>query len=291
MDEKDLFMRDYTPYYNQSVLVMMEILDDHAKSLIEGKKDIDPTTSSLMMDRFISKKLDRNSNVIKGSTVYNVLTKYISPLASVLPNTDLKSNVIYSSIDVDVLYNSTVPDIYNVVSLACDIAAYRDKDENVNDITIDPIISVSHNNTRALYRIAPINIKEIEDYTFDKLNFVITQHISMIMKNNSVITDNISKLANIKYVIEEMATLVTLFYMRYIIARDNYAKFMSLEGSNTRTEESVEDSSLSNINTLDIFKILCIVGLKDPSILPKLNIEMTKVIIAKLCKENNINLE
>lgn len=290
MDEKDLFMRDYTPYYNQSILAMMEILDDYANGLIEGKKAIDPTTSSIMMSRFIAKEIDGNDNIIKGSTVYNVLTKYIFPLASVLLNTDLKSNITYSSIDVDVLYNSTVPDIYNVVSLACDITAYRDKDENVNDITIDPIISVSHNNTRALYRIDPINIKEIEDYTFDKLNFVITQHISMIMKNNSVITDNISKLANVKYVIEEMATLVTLFYMRTIIARDNYAKFMGLESTNTSIEESVEDSSMSNINTLDIFKTLCIVGLKDPSILPKLNVEIAEVI-AKLCKENNINLE
>jgi hypothetical protein len=289
MDEKDLFMRDYTPYYNQSVLVMMEILDDHAKSLIEGKKDIDPTTSSLMMDRFISKKLDRNSNVIKGSTVYNVLTKYISPLASVLLNTDLKSNVIYSSIDVDVLYNSTIPNIYNVVSLACDITAYCSKNAKVKDITITPVIRVSHNNTRSLYRVTPINIAEVEDYTFDKLNFAITHNLFMITKN-SIVNDSISKLANVRYVIEEMATLVTLFYMRSIIVRDNYAKFMGLEGDNSNTEESVEDGLVSTVDTLDIFKTICAVGQKDPSILPKLNVEIARTV-AKVCKENNIDLE
>ena len=133
------------------------------------------------------------------------------------------------------------------------------------DIIISPYLDLVHMNLKSRLALNAYKIfnKDRNKYTFYKLYdtiFDLTE--KLMLEDYSEIYDNIKNM-NIysKNIIEEMAILVVLLYMRYIVLKDDYSRFMELE------DDLKEDDVDTTKTIYEINKSLFEIGSRDPKLL------------------------
>lgn len=205
--------------------------------------------------------------------VYHVLQRHISPIVMTndIPNNKNSETIQFYT---DMRYSNDENN-YDRVSYGINFVQLK----NNGVVIISPYLDIIYMNIRSRLALESHRIytKDSIKYTFYKLyDTIFTSTEKLMLEEYKDIYDNIKNMdtssKNIRDIIEEMAILTTLTYMKYIVPKDNYNKFMEMEDDVDNTRAIYE-----------INKSLYSIGTKDPKLLDD-TISKIRDIISKVNK-------
>jgi hypothetical protein len=202
--------------------------------------------------------LDRDEYRVQPS--YSVFQEYIAALAMShkYPSSDKDTNIIQFYAD---LRYSDKEHVWDRVSYGVDISVLKDS------IIIIPYLDLLYINLKSRLALvtSKIHTKENNTYTFYKVYDIIYTSIKKFMvEEHSDILDTIKKIdESSDKILEEMAILTTLVYMKHIVPKNKYEEFMELEGKNIEICTSVDTTKAM----YEINKSLFEIGSRDPKLL------------------------
>ena len=206
---------------------------------------------------------------------YLLLRKYISALSlsNKYPSDDKDITTIQFYAD---LKYSDEEHVLDRVSYGINISIVKDS------VVITPYLDLVYMNLRSRLALVATNIYSDDNYTFYKLYDLMYAYIETFMVDNQDILDTIKEVdgSSTTYVIEEMAMLTTLVYMKHIVTINEYEEFMELEGKNTNICSTSIDTTKA---MYEMNKSLFEIGTRDPKLLDD-TISKIRDIINKVAK-------
>ena len=287
MDKNEMVYFDND--YKRSVIAIMNTLvsnlptpDRSIMSLDDYRKALRNTIVDLM---------EYNKDIDKDSRIYKLVKRYLYALLYTNISFKTDGKTIWS-MHIHNVYSS-----YDEITIPCTISANVDKSTSLlKNIHVSPFIKVSYNDLGFIYEIPGLCISS-EDCSFEICNFYrlyndFEFNMKKVIINNKNFSHTISNLTgDIETFIEDMAMLLTLFYMKSVVSIKDYSKFLKMP--NTIKEEDKKpknDDILEYINhsIFDINKNLYLIGDKNKRLL-RSTIKRINKIIEEICEENKIS--
>lgn len=291
MDKNEMVYFDND--YKRSVLAIMNTLVSNLPipdRSIMGLDDYRKALRNAIIDI-----MESNKDIQKDSRIYKLVKKYLYSLLY----TD-----IYFRVNGRTLWSINIYNVYSVnaltydeISIYCSIEAKTSKDTGLlKDIEVSPSIKVTCNDTKVIYEVPGLVISS-EECSFEFYNFYaiyseLKSNMIMIINDKNDLSHNISNLSgDIETFVQDMAMLLTLFYMKSVVSIKDYSKFLKI--SNTIEKEdkkSNNDDIIEYINQsiYDINKNLYRIGDKNKRLL-RSTIKRINKIIEEICEENKIS--
>lgn len=257
-------MVERTELYKNMILHMMDTFNILSNENANNEFD-DPIKYSSTFQKMVLNStscLDRDEYRVQ--PIYFVFQKYIAALtmSHKYPSSDKYTNIIQFYSD---LRYSNKEHVWDRVSYGVDISILKDS------IIIIPYLDLLYMNLKSRIALPATKIytKENNTYTFYKVYDTIHTSIKKFMiEEHSDIFDTIKEVDEssdyIIDIIEEMAILTTLVYMKHIVPENKYEEFMELEGKNTEICSTSVDTTKA---IYEINKSLFEIGLRDPKLL------------------------
>ena len=252
-------MVEYTTTYKNMILDMMDTINYLSNKDIEFD---DPAKySSTFQNMVLNNTSCLDKDEYRAQPLYFVFKKYIAALilSHKYPSSDKYTNIIQFYAD---LRYSDKEHVWDRVSYGVDISIMKDS------IIIIPYLDLLYINLKSRLALVTSKIytKENNTYTFYKVYDTIYTSITKLMvEEHSDILDTIKEVdESSNYIIEEMAILTTLVYMKHIIPKNKYEEFMELEGENTNLCSTSVDTTKA---IYEINKSLFEIGSRDPRLL------------------------
>ena len=254
-------MVERTELYKNMILHMMDTFNILSNENANNEFD-DPIKYSSIFQKMVLNStscLDRDEYRVQ--PIYFVFQKYIAALtmSHKYPSSDKYTNIIQFYTD---LRYSNKEHVWDRVSYGVDISIMKDS------IIIIPYLDLLYMNlkSRLAFPVTKIYTKENNTYTFYKVYDTIYTSINKFMvEEHSDILDTIKKIdESSDKILEEMAILTTLVYMKHIVSKNEYEEFMELEGKNTEICSTNVDTTKA---IYEINKSLFEIGSRDPKLL------------------------
>lgn len=257
-------MVERTELYKNMILHMMDTFNILSNENANNEFD-DPIKYSSTFQKMVLNStscLDRDEYRVQ--PIYFVFQKYIAALtmSHKYPSSDKYTNIIQFYTD---LRYSNKEHVWDRVSYGVDISIMKDS------IIIIPYLDLLYMNLKSRIALPATKIytKENNTYTFYKVYDTIHTSIKKFMiEEHSDIFDTIKEVDEssdyIIDIIEEMAILTTLVYMKHIVPENKYEEFMELEGKNTEICSTNVDTTKA---IYEINKSLFEIGSRDPKLL------------------------
>lgn len=273
-------MVERTELYKNMILHMMDTFNILSNENANNEFD-DPIKYSSTFQKMVLNStscLDRDEYRVQ--PIYFVFQKYIAALtmSHKYPSSDKYTNIIQFYTD---LRYSNKEHVWDRVSYGVDISIMKDS------IIIIPYLDLLYMNLKSRIALPATKIytKENNTYTFYKVYDTIHTSIKKFMiEEHSDIFDTIKEVDEssdyIIDIIEEMAILTTLVYMKHIVPKNKYEEFMELEGKNTEICSTNVDTTKA---IYEINKSLFEIGSRDPKLLDD-TIYKIKYLIDKVGK-------
>ena len=237
--------------------------------------------------------MEYNKDIDKDSRIYKLVKRYLYALLYTNISFKTDGKTIWS-MHIHNVYSS-----YDEITIPCTISANVDKSTSLlKNIHVSPFIKVSYNDLGFIYEIPGLCISS-EDCSFEICNFYrlyndFEFNMKKVIINNKNFSHTISNLTgDIETFIEDMAMLLTLFYMKSVVSIKDYSKFLKMP--NTIKEEDKKpkndnDNIVEYINQsiYDINKNLYRIGDKNKRLL-RSTIKRINKIIEEICEENKIS--
>jgi hypothetical protein len=275
-------MISYDNEYKKSVIAIMKAITDDG-ILEECKHIIDPLEYAKLVNRFIINNLS-HKDIQRNGRVCDVVRRHLVALFST--KVQVRRNRLSASMDTDVLYNVEDPHLYNNIALNCSIVSEYTMTSGWKDIELTPTIVLSYNSIKSGIPTKPIKIDTCYSHSFYGIYNGAKENLVKCINSDHDIKNNIAKLTNIEKLLEEMAMLVTLFYMKVIIHRNNYDEFMGID-------DECDDTTCVDKNIEVGDALISLYRLKehgDKALASKVIREIQDAVI-KICKENNVTLK
>lgn len=291
MDKNEIVYFDNN--YKRSVLAIMNTLVSNLPipdRSIMGLEDYRKALRNAIIDI-----MESNKDIQKDSRIYKLVKKYLYSL--------LYTN-IYFRINGRTLWSINIYNVYSVnaltydeISIYCSIEATTDKDTGLlKNIEVSPSIKITCNDTKVIYEIPGLVISS-EECSFEFYNFYVIysdlkSNMIRVINDKNDLSHNVSNLSgDIESFVQDMAMLLTLFYMKSVVSIKDYSKFLKI--SNTIEKEdkkSNNDDIIEYINQsiYDINKNLYRIGDKNKRLL-RSTIKRINKIIEEICEENKIS--
>ena len=224
MNQREMLMYDKT--YKKSVLAIMNTIANIKDRNIT--KVIDPRLFYKTIEDTVIKMMKDNEDIKKDSMVYKLVERSLPIL--LYGNIQFGANGIIHTISSDMVYNTDNKGSYNGITLRCTIFA-KDHSKRLTDIEISPSIKISYNNRTTIYYSNPIWIKDESYYSFNQIYINAINSLNGLIDDTPDMKNIISKITDIdiEYLLQDMAMLITLYYMRAIIPIDDYPKFLKMD--------------------------------------------------------------
>lgn len=289
MDKNEMVYFDND--YKRSVIAIMNTLVSNLPTpdrSIMGLEDYRKALRNTIVDL-----MEYNKDIDKDSRIYKLVKRYLYALLYTNISFKTDGKTIWS-MHIHNVYSS-----YDEITIPCTISANVDKSTSLlKNIHVSPFIKVSYNDLGFIYEIPGLCISS-EDCSFEICNFYrlyndFEFNMKKVIINNKNFSHTISNLTgDIETFIEDMAMLLTLFYMKSVVSIKDYSKFLKI--SNTIEEEDKKpkndnDNIVEYINQsiYDINKNLYRIGDKNKRLL-RSTIKRINKIIEEICEENKIS--
>lgn len=294
MDKNEMVYFDND--YKKSVIAIMNTLVSNLPSPDRDTMGLEDYRKALR--NTIVDLMESNKDIQKDSRIYKLVKKYIYSL--------LYTN-IYFRVDGKTLWSINVYNVYSVnaltyneISIYCSIEAKTDKDTGLlKNIEVSPSIKVTCSDTKVIFEVPGLVISS-EKSSFELYNFCamyseLKSNMMMIINDKNDLSSNILNLiGDIEAFVQDMAMLLTLFYMKSVVSIKDYSKFLKI--SNTIEEEEDKKPKNDNDNIVeyinqsiyDINKNLYRIGDKNKRLL-RSTIKRINKIIEEICEENKIS--
>ena len=276
-------MISYDNEYKKSVIAIMKAITDDS-IFKECQYIIDPLEYSKLVNRFIINNLS-HKDIQRNGRVYDVVRRYLVALFST--SIQFHRNRLSASMDADILYNVEDPHLYTNIALNCSIVAEYTMVSGWKDIELTPTIVLNYNSIKSGIPTKPIKIDKGYSHSFYGIYNEAKENLVECINSDQDIKGNITKLINIEKLLEEMAMLVTLFYMKVIIHRNDYDDFMGIE-------DECDDHATNEDKNIELGDaLISLYKLKEyweKALASKVIREIQDAVI-KICKENNVTLK
>lgn len=257
-------MVERTELYKNMILHMMDTFNILSNENTHNEFDDPIKYSSTFQKMVLNSTSCLNRDEYRVQPIYFVFQKYIAALtmSHKYPSSDKYTNIIQFYTD---LRYSNKEHVWDRVSYGVDISILKDS------IIIIPYLDLLYMNLKSRIALPATKIytKENNAYTFYKVYDTIHTSIKKFMiEEHSDIFDTIKEVDEssdyIIDIIEEMAILTILVYMKHIVPENKYEEFMELEGKNTEICSTNVDTTKA---IYEINKSLFEIGLRDPKLL------------------------
>ena len=289
MDKNEMVYFDND--YKRSVIAIMNTLVSNLPSPDRDTMGLEDYRKALR--NTIVDLMEYNKDIDKDSRIYKLVKRYLYALLYTNISFKTDGKTIWS-MHIHNVYSS-----YDEITIPCTISANVDKSTSLlKNIHVSPFIKVSYNDLGFIYEIPGLCISS-EDCSFEICNFYrlyndFEFNMKKVIINNKNFSHTISNLTgDIETFIEDMAMLLTLFYMKSVVSIKDYSKFLKI--SNTIKEEDKKpkndnDNIVEYINQsiYDINKNLYRIGDKNKRLL-RSTIKRINKIIEEICEENKIS--
>ena len=289
MDKNEMVYFDND--YKRSVIAIMNTLVSNLPTPDRSIMGLDDYRKALR--NTIIDLMEYNKDIDKDSRIYKLVKRYLYALLYTNISFKTDGKTIWS-MHIHNVYSS-----YDEITIPCTISANVDKSTSLlKNIHVSPFIKVSYNDLGFMYEIPGLCISS-EDCSFEICNFYrlyndFEFNMKKVIINNKNFSHTISNLTgDIETFAQDMAMLLTLFYMKSVVSIKDYSKFLKM--SNTIKEEDKKpkndnDNIVEYINQsiFDINKNLYRIGDKNKRLL-RSNIKRIKKIIEEICEENKIS--
>lgn len=289
MDKNEMVYFDND--YKRSVIAIMNTLVSNLPSPDRSIMGLDDYRKALR--NTIVDLMEYNKDIDKDSRIYKLVKRYLYALLYTNISFKTDGKTIWS-MHIHNVYSS-----YDEITIPCTISANVDKSTSLlKNIHVSPFIKVSYNDLGFIYEIPGLCISS-EDCSFEICNFYrlyndFEFNMKKVIINNKNFSHTISNLTgDIETFIEDMAMLLTLFYMKSVVSIKDYSKFLKMP--NTIKEEDKKpkndnDNIVEYINQsiYDINKNLYRIGDKNKRLL-RSTIKRINKIIEEICEENKIS--
>ena len=246
MNQKELSVYD-DGYKKSSILVIMNTIAN-----VKECYNITGTNPMLYYKRLedtIIKDMENNKDIQKDSRFYKLIEKYLSVL--VYGNIYFYHDGISYRISADMLYNTYNKNSYDKITLCCTISAElcEKTDKYITrfkNIKISPSLKLSYKNITTICESNPIYVKNETSYSFYEIYIKAKNSLrTPLIENDCNMENSIEDMINIEYLLQDMAMLITLFYMKSIVPIDDYSKFLKLD-------EKKENVSSMDVNDISL---------------------------------------
>lgn len=289
MDKNEMVYFDND--YKRSVIAIMNTLVSNLPSPDRDTMGLEDYRKALR--NTIVDLMEYNKDIDKDSRIYKLVKKYLYTLLYTNISFKTDGKTIWS-MHIHNVYSS-----YDEITIPCTISANVDKSTSLlKNIHVSPFIKVFYNDLGFIYEIPGLCISS-EDCSFEICNFYrlyndFEFNIKKVIINNKNFSHTISNLTgDIETFAQDMAMLLTLFYMKSVVSIKDYSKFLKI--SNTIKEEDKKpkndnDNIVEYINQsiFDINKNLYRIGDKNKRLL-RSTIKRINKIIEEICEENKIS--
>lgn len=289
MDKNEMVYFDND--YKKSVIAIMNTLVSNLPSPDRDTMGLEDYRKALR--NTIVDLMEYNKDIDKDSRIYKLVKRYLYALLYTNISFKTDGKTIWS-MHIHNVYSS-----YDEITIPCTISANVDKSTSLlKNIHVSPFIKVSYNDLGFIYEIPGLCISS-EDCSFEICNFYrlyndFEFNMKKVIINNKNFSHTISNLTgDIETFAQDMAMLLTLFYMKSVVSVKDYSKFLKM--SNTIKEEDKKpkndnDNIVEYINQsiFDINKNLYRIGDKNKRLL-RSTIKRINKIIEEICKENKIS--
>lgn len=289
MDKNEMVYFDND--YKRSVIAIMNTLVSNLPSPDRDTMGLDDYRKALR--NTIVDLMEYNKDIDKDSRIYKLVKRYLYALLYTNISFKTDGKTIWS-MHIHNVYSS-----YDEITIPCTISANVDKSTSLlKNIHVSPYIKVSYNDLGFIYEIPGLCISS-EDCSFEICNFYrlyndFEFNMKKVIINNKNFSHTISNLTgDIETFAQDMAMLLTLFYMKSVVSIKDYSKFLKI--SNTIKEEDKKpkndnDNIVEYINQsiFDINKNLYRIGDKNKRLL-RSTIKRINKIIEEICEENKIS--
>lgn len=289
MDKNEMVYFDND--YKKSVIAIMNTLVSNLPSPDRDTMGLEDYRKALR--NTIVDLMEYNKDIDKDSRIYKLVKRYLYALLYTNISFKTDGKTIWS-MHIHNVYSS-----YDEITIPCTISANVDKSTSLlKNIHVSPFIKVSYNDLGFIYEIPGLCISS-EDCSFEICNFYrlyndFEFNMKKVIINNKNFSHTISNLTgDIETFAQDMAMLLTLFYMKSVVSVKDYSKFLKM--SNTIKEEDKKpkndnDNIVEYINQsiYDINKNLYRIGDKNKRLL-RSTIKRINKIIEEICEENKIS--
>lgn len=289
MDKNEMVYFDND--YKRSVIAIMNTLVSNLPSPDRDTMGLEDYRKALR--NTIVDLMEYNKDIDKDSRIYKLVKRYLYALLYTNISFKTDGKTIWS-MHIHNVYSS-----YDEITIPCTISANVDKSTSLlKNIHVSPFIKVSYNDLGFIYEIPGLCISS-EDCSFEICNFYrlyndFEFNMKKVIINNKNFSHTISNLTgDIETFAQDMAMLLTLFYMKSVVSIKDYSKFLKI--SNTIKEEDKKpkndnDNIVEYINQsiFDINKNLYRIGDKNKRLL-RSTIKRINKIIEEICEENKIS--
>lgn len=289
MDKNEMVYFDND--YKRSVIAIMNTLVSNLPTpdrSIMGLEDYRKALRNAIIDI-----MEGNKDIQKDSRIYKLVKRYLYALLYTNISFKTDGKTIWS-MHIHNVYSS-----YDEITIPCTISANVDKSTSLlKNIHVSPFIKVSYNDLGFIYEIPGLCISS-EDCSFEICNFYrlyndFEFNMKKVIINNKNFSHTISNLSgDIETFVQDMAMLLTLFYMKSVVSIKDYSKFLKIS-NNIKEEDKKPKNDNDNIveyinqSIFDINKNLYRIGDKNKRLL-RSTIKRINKIIEEICEENKIS--
>lgn len=231
MDKNEMVYFDND--YKRSVIAIMNTLVSNLPSPDRDTMGLEDYRKALR--NTIVDLMEYNKDIDKDSRIYKLVKRYLYALLYTNISFKTDGKTIWS-MHIHNVYSS-----YDEITIPCTISANVDKSTSLlKNIHVSPFIKVSYNDLGFIYEIPGLCIS-LEDCSFEICNFYelyndFEFNMKKVIINNKNFSHTISNLTgDIETFAQDMAMLLTLFYMKSVVSVKDYSKFLKM--SNTIKEE------------------------------------------------------
>lgn len=252
-------MVERTELYKNMVLHMMDTFNILSNENANNEFDDPIKYSSTFQKMVLNSTSCLDKDEYRVQPTYFVFKEYIAALtmSHKYPSSDKDISIIQFYAD---LRYSDKEHVWDRVSYGVDISVSKDS------IIIIPYLDLLYINLKSRLALVTSKIYKNTSYTFYKVYDTIYTSIKKFMiEEHSDILDTIKKIdESSDKVLEEMAILTTLVYMKHIVPENKYEEFMELEGKNIEICSTSVDTTKA---IYEINKSLFEIGSRDPRLL------------------------
>ena len=241
MNQREMLM--YDNEYKKSVLAIMNTIVNTRD--LPNKNSMSSLRYYKVLNDTIIRSMECNEDIQKDSRIYKLVKKYLPVLLYI--DIEFGRTFTIYKIAADMLYNTNDPSLYNKIDMSCTIVEEDDKFMSSTKVEIRPSIRLLYNNIGVIYELSPVVVYNNKDipYSFYRIYIDTKIELKSILENEEI-KSSISKLIDTDYLIQEMAMLITLAYMKSIIPIKDYSKFLKMD-----EEEDKEDTSIDEVEDLE----------------------------------------
>lgn len=248
MNQREILM--YDDEYKRSVLAIMNIIANAKNCYNMTGKNL--VLYYKILEGIIIKDMENNKDIQKDSRLYKLIEKYLPSL--VYGDIYFYPDSISYTVFTDMLYNTdnmldscaTIP--YNKIGLRCTISAKLcEKNDSpftrFKDIEISPSLKILYKKYNNTCESKPLYSKNEQYYSFYQIYINIKNSLKDLIEDYNI-KNTIVDIMDIEYLLQEMAMLITLFYMKTVVPIDDYSKFLELD----EKKENISSTDVNDTN-------------------------------------------